>query len=187
MMGWDASTKQMILFDGCHSESGACWAEGCLSDTWSWLGNTWVQLATAHVPQCRYSGELSYDPSSRQLLLFGGWTTYFIGDTWFWTGTDWSQTTPTASPSVRARAGLAYDPKYHQLLLFGGFFEYSDPVWSSQTWAWNGTTWTMQVPASSPPPRSDAEMGWDGATHQMVLFGGDTPQSVNSNDTWIYG
>ena len=41
------------------------------------------------------------------------------------------------------------------------------------TWTWDGTTWTQQHPATSPPARDEASMAYDAATGTVVLFGGN--------------
>jgi hypothetical protein len=64
---------------------------------------------------------------------------------------------------------MAYDAAIGTVVLFGGrngghFF--------TDTWTWNGSTWTQQAPATSPTPRLDPTMAYDAGTSNMVLFGG---------------
>jgi hypothetical protein len=54
----------------------------------------------------------------------------------------------------------------------------------SDTWAWDGTTWTQLSPATSPPYSSGASMAYDTATGNMVLLA-IAPNEVQS-ETWIY-
>ena len=57
------------------------------------------------------------------------------------------------------------------------------PTTSADTWTWDGTTWTQQSPATSPPARAGATMEYfDG---QVVLFGGYNGTSY-LNDTWTW-
>jgi hypothetical protein len=56
-------------------------------------------------------------------------------------------------------------------VLFGGYGNRA----FSDTWTWDGTTWTQQHPATSPPARGQAAMACDAATGTAVLFGGTTP------------
>jgi hypothetical protein len=78
---------------------------------------------------------------------------------------------------------MAYDPATGDMVLFGGG---SNSGLLNDTWTWDGTTWTQQSPATSPPARYLASMAYDPATGDMVLFGG-AGNSGFLNDTWTYG
>jgi uncharacterized repeat protein (TIGR02543 family) len=127
---------------------------------------------------------MAYDPSTGQLVLFGGSDgTGTANDTWTWNGTTWTQQLQSsASPSGRESASMAYDTDAGQLVLFGGFGS-SYGVYPDDTWNWNGTTWTQMSPATSPPGRGSAAMAYDPDSAQLVLFGGYSAPSV-LNDTW---
>ena len=58
---------------------------------------------------------------------------------------------------------------------------------AADTWSWDGTTWTQQAPAASPPARFLSPMAYDAATGTMVLFGGLTQSSNALHDTWTWG
>jgi hypothetical protein len=45
---------------------------------------------------------------------------------------------------------------------------------------WNGTTWTRQHPATSPPAQAEAAMAYDAVTSTAVLFSED-------GSTWTWG
>jgi photosystem II stability/assembly factor-like uncharacterized protein len=53
--------------------------------------------------------------------------------------------------------------------LFGGI---GSNDFLSNTWAWDGSTWTRQALATHPPARANASMAYDAATATGVLFGG---------------
>ena len=55
----------------------------------------------------------------------------------------------------------------------------------SDTWAWNGTTWTQRFPAVSPIARQGHALTFDGARGETVLFAG-FGGSVLLNDTWAW-
>ncbi len=63
---------------------------------------------------------------------------------------------------------MAYDAATGTVVLFGGGGR--RPV--GDTWTWDGTTWTQQHPATSPPVRCGTSMAYDAATGTVVLFGG---------------
>ena len=56
---------------------------------------------------------------------------------------------------------------------------------SNATWAWNGSNWAKLAPATVPAARATAAIGYDNATAQLVMFGGDGSQGF-LGDTWIW-
>jgi hypothetical protein len=148
---------------------------------------TFQQANPATSPPARNGGAMAYDPSTDQLIMFGGRNNGSdLGDTWLWSGTTWTQLSPATSPSARHQASIAYDPTIHELVLFGGY-SYSGGVYHNDTWTWNGTTWTLLNPATSPPARQGAPMAFDAdpGVDQLVLFGGVSSSAV-LNDTWEF-
>ena len=107
----------------------------------------------------------------------------------------WAKLSPTTSPSARFAASMADDPATGQMVLFGGYVGagLSPTYLVNDTWTWNGTTWTQQSPATSPPARYFASMAYDPATGHLVLFGGFQlgpggvyTESGYLNDTWTW-
>jgi hypothetical protein len=204
-MAYDPASRQLVLFAVANGNS-----------TWTWDGSSWRQVDDAGdagcVSNCTSSPSgtttagMAYDPDSRTVVLFGG---YSQNGTWVWNGTTWTQVadsgdagcelTCTASPPPTAGAQMAYDPTTHQIVLFGGS-DYRDNF--NDTWALtfsSGTyTWTQVDDASdpgctdtctsSPPTRNVATLTYDPATSQMVLFGGENTagQADGLSDTWLW-
>lgn len=84
---------------------------------------------------------------------------------------------------------IAADPARHQVVLFGGGADFTKPT--SDTWTWDGSSWTQRHPSSSPPARSYPSMAYDAARHTVVIFGGMTAVNgpstpSNLNDTWLW-
>ncbi|HZQ49210.1 MAG TPA: kelch repeat-containing protein [Candidatus Dormibacteraeota bacterium] len=78
---------------------------------------------------------------------------------------------------------MAYDSNRNLTVLFGG---YSYPGYLQDTWEWNGSAWTRNFTAHTPPPRDWSAMSYDSKRHVMVLFGGLGAGSTLLNDTWEY-
>jgi hypothetical protein len=100
---------------------------------------------------------------------------------------------PATSPSARIGYSLAYDPVRQEVVLFGGFgiSDLAGPGGLlSDTWTWNGTTWTQQFPAVHPSARSAHSMAYHSGSQSVVLFGGATgldggfPRA--SHETWSW-
>jgi hypothetical protein len=142
-------------------------------------------------PVGRVWASWAYDPARHSVVLFGGDTSYqsgpdvVIGTTWTRNGATWIRRHPPVSPSPRTGAAMVYDGATHQLLLFGGSrLPFSGGGYLAGTWAWNGATWTRLHPATSPPARHNADMVYDGARHEVILFGGYDGSYLN--DTWAW-
>ena len=97
----------------------------------------------------------------------------------------WTRQHPAVHPPARYAAAMAYDAATGTAVLFGGTTNIAH-VELGDTWTWDGTTWTQQHPATSPPHRLDASMAYDPATRTVVLFGGSSSRST-FGDTWTWG
>jgi hypothetical protein len=116
-----------------------------------WNGSAWSRPTSGGPMPPRDSPGLTYDPSSRNVIVFGGHTEFpaaILGDTWTWDGSNWTQQHPAASPTPRYGAIMQYDPASRKVLLFGGL---TSTGWSAETWLWDGSTWTQLAPSASPP------------------------------------
>ena len=94
----------------------------------------------------------------------------------------WSTLSPPLSPPPLAYASMAYDMDNATVVLFGG--QRADGTLSSDTWVWNGSTWSRY--ASAVPARKLASMAFDPALHQLILFGGQGGGNQLLNDTWAW-
>ena len=79
---------------------------------------------------------------------------------------------------------MAEDPGSGQVVLFGGLGESYEPI--EDTWTWDGSDWTKQSPANSPPARWQASMAYDPGSGEAVLFGGFSGSYEVLNDTWTW-
>ncbi len=189
-IAYDPTTQTVVLFGGeDNANNGAA-----LGDTWTWDGLTWTQQFPPVSPAARARGTMVYDPVTETVLLFGGtgsdngdYGGVPFGDTWEWNGRTktWTRRFPLTSPSRRA-APLAYDQLTGNVVLFGGDNGGGDccRVYYNDTWTWDGVTWTQQLPAQSPSPRTSAPMAYDTSIGHVVLFGGTHGPPQALNDTW---
>src|ERR1019366_8461497 len=82
---------------------------------------TWTELSPLTSPPARWFASMAYDPSTGQLVLFGGSDgSGELADTWTWNGSTWAEQLPSTSPPARQGASMAFDPASGQLVLFGG-------------------------------------------------------------------
>ncbi len=104
-----------------------------------------------------------------------------------WPGTHWTKLSPSTSPSPRYNAEMAYDPATGQMILYGGdACPAAGPSMScSDTWDWNGTTWSELFPPSY-PVQLTGSLAYDGATRQLVLFGQYPISGEEASATWVW-
>jgi hypothetical protein len=74
---------------------------------------------------------------------------------------------------------MAYDAARGKVVLFGGG---TASGFSNETWEWNGTSWMLITPVTSPPARRYHSLVYDQKRAKVVLFGG--VQTWESNDVW---
>lgn len=183
----DLGRHRLVMFGGNAGDGN-----NPLGDTWEWDGATWSGPQPISVPSTRFGTDIAFDGTRAVTVLFGGQNgNNPLGDTWAWNGTAWAPQSPGASPSPRFLGTLVFDSARQTVVAFGGLDTRTDP-WTvlDDTWEWDGTTWTRQAPAASPPPRYAASAAFDSARGKVVVFGG-TDLNLDGlgsptafNDTW---
>ncbi len=162
-MAYDPATKSTLLFGG----SGAFVPGPVYGDTWIWR-NGWTQLSPATSPPPRQSAGAAYDPTTKTVVLFGGWDNskngVALGDTWTWDGVTWTRQFPPVSPPARySRESMVYDPATQTVLLFGGYGSDTGGYGGApfgDTWEWNGRTktWRQRSAVKPVPEVGDARI-----------------------------
>jgi hypothetical protein len=192
----DPEVGRLLVFGGFGAGS-------VLNDTWSWDGSTWIHEQPATSPSARTSPQLAFD--GNHLLLYGGYDGHgtVFGDTWSWNGVNWTQLTPATSPPPLNAGAMTYDPVHHQVVLFGGstgggigvVVSANVGVPLDQTWTWDGSNWTQQHPAHSPPAIAYQSMIFDANLGGVVLFNGGQaapgpettgPKGFYNNELWFW-
>ena len=188
-MDFDQTNGLMVLFGGKGNN-------GLLNDTWGFDArdnvNTWAQLTQPNSPPARYRTRMKFNPSSGQMILFGGsGNSGDLNDTWaygipsnavlFWTNLN-----PTASPQARFSACFAFDQTSGQMILFGGI-THAGGTYLNDTWGYDieRNIWTELFPSNPPSPRNSARMDFDPSNGKIILFGGNGPGGILA-DTWSF-
>src|SRR5208282_189671 len=108
----------------------------------------------------------------------------------------WIEVNQSSGPIPPSGGATAYDPQLGGLVLFGGASwssgadGYLNSTWLFRSGGWtelcDGTTFNRSCP-TAPPAREDAEMTYDTARQEMLLFGGigslDSEYTM-FGDTW---
>ncbi|MGH9843709.1 MAG: Kelch repeat-containing protein, partial [Blastocatellia bacterium] len=181
---YDPAGHQMVIYSGQGS--------GFFNDTWTLNLNTleWRDVSPASNaarPKARYGSASIFDPVSRSLVQFAGFTSEsgrfqdtqsfsLAGNTW----TDW---TPGGSkPQVRCLLTAAFDRANRRMIIYGGQRSGAlDDIWSFDL---ASRTWTNLTPAQRPAGRWFASSFID-KDGRFFIFGGFT-SSGNSNELWSF-
>ncbi|MFT5422852.1 MAG: hypothetical protein ACI89L_000621 [Phycisphaerales bacterium] len=177
----DTARNQLVLFGGRDRSVSR-------AETWVFDGESWNAVLGAQPPALTWHAA-AFDGAREDLVLFGGIEDGEIaGQTWTFDGTNW-QHASVAGPSPRYRHAMAYDPIAEETILFGGLITFSGVtnIHSGETWAWNGSGWTLKA-TTGPTPREGFAMAFDPIHNEIVLFGGaDTVFPANArHDTWAW-
>jgi murein DD-endopeptidase MepM/ murein hydrolase activator NlpD len=83
---------------------------------------------------------------------------------------------------------MAYDAVHGEVLTFGGSGSATSTVSLSDTWVWDGNTWTQRFPSTIPTtPRWNYALAFYPPDQRAILFGGATPDgSTVRGDTWTW-
>jgi hypothetical protein len=187
---YDSVANRMIMFGGYDLN----WNR--LNDIWYYDAGAkiWTDVTppSGPLPTRRSGLAMAFDPVRRVVVLFGGFDDNgnFLNDTWEFdtVGRTWTQRFPATSPSPREDTRLVYDVLNNRTILVGGV---DQNFYYNQTWAWNGTNWTLLSPAVSSAAgrpfagRAMPAATYNTATNRVVVFGGIGSQVPNDlNDIW---
>lgn len=90
----------------------------------------------------------------------------------------------TQGPGKRYAPRLAYDAAHHRTVLYGGRGEAGG---LSDTWVYDGMTWTQLCTSCPPGDRFLPAFGYDPVSRRVLLFGGSRtilPAITLVNDAW---
>ncbi len=166
-MAFAPSLHKLVMFGGV-SVDGSTYN----NDTWTYDGASWVKLTPAAKPTPRYGHRMVLDPGSDRIVAFGGSSQFGdLDQTWEFSGATWTQRNPTTRPSPRVGHGIAVDPVNDRAIILGGRL---NGVAQDDTWALAPSTWEPAALApTSPPARRSAVGGYDEASGEVVIYGGE--------------
>lgn len=187
-MVYRAVTGRVVLFGGWEISGSP------LNDTWEYDGATWTKISTLHSPAPRRNFGIAYDSARDRVIVFGGCSgrcSSTLNDTWEFDGTDWYEVITAVSPGSRAGHSMIYDSSRRHVVMFGGcsaLYNFHDCVDGplSDTWEYDGSTWTPIQTSAAPSPRYQHMLGYDNLYAKTLLFGGREAVSSMLADTWEY-
>jgi hypothetical protein len=91
----------------------------------------------------------------------------------------WTQVTPAVSPPLRTLPAIVFDSQRSVIVMHGGAAaSWWGTPWLSDTWEWNGVTWTLRASQHVPPAISFPVMAYDSVRGRTVLVG------AGNGNTW---
>jgi hypothetical protein len=201
---YDPNLNASVLFGGLlpTNQSAETWELDYVDKNWTW---TPITAGGPGQPLARVAGSMTFDNSTRQLIMFGGWdpetaTPLLLNDTWVYNesasdpnASTWTAEITPPNLSPRSDAAIAFNPTLDAVVLFGGLGA-NGPL--NDTWLWNGSTWNpASAPGPSPNPRSGdvlSECPTPGGNETSpalasILLGGTLAPGVLALDVWFYG
>jgi hypothetical protein len=206
-MLWNPDSQRIVMFGGKPASGFTSDTR-----IWSYDGTNWTSMTPTVGFAQRYVSAAAFDPISDRVLLLGGLANAVVtdGQTWALQGSTWVAATQLPLP-WSARGPMVYDSVRRRLLMLGNPPRvWGSTGWSplppcpggvgacvfdadrdrivvvpdglSETWEFNGTTWTNRS-VTSPPPRLRALAGYDPIRQVTILHGGSIDNQP-LGDTW---
>jgi hypothetical protein len=182
-------TVTNLMYDPLLGQSvalGGNTAGGTLS-TYSWDGTVWSRMNVSAIPGNGIEYRLVFDEARQELDLLtfspGPDTPTSPMEIRVLQNGQWTPRTVAAAPTHRRYFALAYDPANKVVVLYGGQCSNGFGCPFGETWTWDGSNWTKQSPAQS-PPAGGATMAYDAATQQMILLRSDSHNTGVTAWTW---
>jgi len=199
---YDPALNQLVVVNGCANE-------GCtsifdhvevLTEAGGWTNGTHLlNPGTWHSEQFLWGSSMAYDPTDKELVLFGG-VSYANNSTVNWTfilnGTGWYNITSTSTscygllgcfyPGDRYGACETWDGQIGEVVLTGGYSDYSGTYYND-TWYFIGGTWSTSgsfESISGPEPEWGAAMPTNSSGLAPLEVGGEA-YGTAYNTSWV--
>jgi len=104
-VGVNPNTNHTLLFGGIRVDIDANnnQVQVYANDTWDWDGTNWTKVNSALVPPARENAAIAFDPIRNELVMFGGYSGYYLSDLWSFTNGQWKQVLETLNRRRAAR------------------------------------------------------------------------------------
>lgn len=152
--------------------------------TWDFDGATWTPTDMRLLPEQRSIALPLADRARNRLLLFGGYRNG-VGATseLLALGPQGWQPLPAANPPPpRIGPLVALDTRRDRIVLHGGYLNATP---TTDTWEFDGTTWTRIVTTTTPWPELTA-MTYDPVRSHCVAYGSLVTTSTSFSNTWFF-
>ncbi len=192
---YDIADHQLVLFGGNGAPPGIASPMGVLNtpllDTWIFDGNKWMKMSVNDHPPTR--GPMVFDPFSGNVLLVAN-PEFESGpptprpppdQTWTWNGSSWRYAKPQGEPAASVVIDdMVADPATRTVVAVASCCAVSRPPTATQTWTWNGSTWSELQPKTELPAGLEFVMAYDPHSQRVIVVGNDG--AVGPATTWAW-
>lgn len=154
------------------------------------VGPSW-KLRSSTGPSPRKRHAMAFDSSRGVVVLYGGeccnsWTNLsnYLDDTWEWDGIEWTLRAANSPPGRLMSHAMAFDNVRNRVVMYGGF-GVDDLIRRSETWEWNGASWSRRT-TTVPSRRNWHALVFDSAMGGTLMFGGQLSRYVTTSETWLW-
>ena len=143
-MTYDVKADRVILWGGDTETSSSRPPKDPSVWAYDYNTNTWEQKLTDGGPVARAYGAMTYDTSSDQVILYGGYT---IGSNEMWgysyAANAWTKLESSVDPGKLSRHAFVYVPDIDRFILFGGQLGNQEFTYGQSTWVYDlhANTW----------------------------------------------
>ena len=172
----------VVLFGGRATSPSA----NVQNDTWVWDGAAWTQAHPAVSPSPRSFA--SFVSLGNVAILYGGAdpNSNLLGDTLSWDGTAWTELTPPTSPPLNGGSAATLGAYVY---LFAPTLDATTSAYTTDTWAFDGSTWT-NLPSMGLAPPGPTGFGAAAIGNLVLLYGGyfenSDSEEMNEDDTFTW-
>ena len=174
----DPTDGYVVLFGGTYGCDGWCSNWAFYNDTWTYHAGSWNQMHPSSIPPGREGALLALDPTSGDVVLFGGdsYGGSAFSDTWLYHGGNWTRVNATFHPIGLIDPSYATDLADRSVLMFGGW----NGTWSPAASAWYFQTTAFHASISAIPESGTAPLS---VALNVSSNGGTLPLAAN----WTFG
>lgn len=171
LMVYDDARNEVVMFGGHYFDKDGNFIY--LNESWTFDGQTWAKRNPTHSP---LGGDgvpqpiMTYDVARKQIVLLE-----FGGGTWVWKGNDWNKLAVAGESPLSVEGALGYDEK-NQLVVLWGHDTLKVREFPSETWLFDGQTWSIAKEREHGPFSPEATLLYDVRQQKLLLFafvGGD--------------
>lgn len=167
-LAYDQRAGGLVMFGGVGNDAR----------TWTWKAGQWILWHTKTAPSSRFDASAVWDPSAREVKLFGGEASGTpLTDLWRWDGDNWSTLDDGKGLPAAIFSRLAYDGNSHLLTLLLSA-ERQAPI---QVWVWSRSSWHRV--SNEGPSLGSYSAAFDPTLHALLVAGPDVFGNVQ---TWLF-
>lgn len=157
-------------------------------ETWLWDGSDFTHLVTATSPP-----SLDVVTTMGSNIYGWGWPadgsfpTEKSKTLWKFDGTNWSIVATAHNPPSRSAPTFAYWPSLGKIVMHGGSQANGTAPILDDTWSFDGTDWTEELPCGGGPARTFAGATYDPVNGWYLMQGGNSTATCSFTDasqTW---